>query len=69
MTTLHSLQYSLGRIGRSGAHWSAGWWHIVWLGALILVLAMSPSSYHRNNRAKLATHIVLEPHRTCRGLR
>lgn len=59
MTTLHSLQYSLGRIGRSGVHWSAGWWHIVWLGALILVLAMSPSSYHRKNRAKLARHIVL----------
>ncbi|MBL0122395.1 MAG: ABC transporter permease [Betaproteobacteria bacterium] len=59
MTTLPSLQDRVGQIGRSGARWSASWWHVVWVGALILVLALSPSTYRRGNRALLARHVVL----------
>lgn len=59
MSTLQSLQDTLGRAGRSGAVWSVGWWHVVKVGALILVLALSPSTYTRANRAALARHVVL----------
>lgn len=59
MSTLQSLQDTLGRAGRSGAHWSVGWWHVVKVGALILVLALSPSTYTSANRAALARHVYL----------
>jgi len=66
-STLHSLQDALGAIGRSGARslvgsslgWSLSWWHVVKVGALILVLAMSPSTYDRSNRAALARQLYL----------
>ena len=61
--SLRSLQDSLGEIGRSGVRrsmgWSVSWWHVVRVGALILVLALSPSTYSRANRAALARHIVV----------
>jgi phospholipid/cholesterol/gamma-HCH transport system permease protein len=59
MSTLRSLQEGLGRAGRSGAHWSVGWWHVVKLGAMIFVLALSPSTYDRANRAALARNVVM----------
>jgi phospholipid/cholesterol/gamma-HCH transport system permease protein len=33
------------------------WWRLVNLGAVILVLALSPSSYRRDNRLQLVWHI------------
>ena len=59
MSTLRTLQDSLGDFGRSGAQWSVSWWHVVKVGALILVLALSPSTYDRANRSALARHVVL----------
>ena len=63
MASLRDLHDSLGDLGRSGVRWSLGfsvsWWHVVYLGALVLVLALSPSTYSRANRAALARHIVL----------
>ena len=48
-------------VGRSWrltiTRWLAGWWRIVHLGALLLVLALSPSSYREPMRAKLARHL------------
>ena len=62
-STLRSLQSSLGEIGRGGVRsslgWSVSWWHVVKVGALILVLALSPSTWGRSNRAALARHIYL----------
>jgi phospholipid/cholesterol/gamma-HCH transport system permease protein len=62
-SSLRSLQDSLGQIGRSGLRsslgWSVSWWHVVRVGALILVLALSPSTYSRANRAALARHLYL----------
>ncbi|AEG94572.1 candidate membrane protein [Ramlibacter tataouinensis TTB310] len=41
--------------------WLAGWGRIVWLGAVLLVLALSPSSYGRPRmRAALARHLYLD---------
>ncbi|MEP7098959.1 MAG: ABC transporter permease [Burkholderiales bacterium] len=62
-STLRSLQDGLGEIGRSGLRssigWSVSWWHVVKVGALILVLALSPSTYDRSNRAALARQLWL----------
>ncbi|MBC8055044.1 MAG: ABC transporter permease [Rhizobiales bacterium] len=62
-STLRSLQAGLGAIGRSGfassVGWSVSWWHVVKVGALILVLALSPSTYDRSNRSALARHLYL----------
>jgi phospholipid/cholesterol/gamma-HCH transport system permease protein len=38
-------------------HWLTEWWRLVNLGAVILVLALSPSSYRRDNRPQLIWHI------------
>jgi phospholipid/cholesterol/gamma-HCH transport system permease protein len=59
MITLHSLQERLGATGRSGAGWLASWWHVARMAAIIVVLALSPSTYHRANRAVLARYLVL----------
>lgn len=63
MTTLHALQESLGQFGRSGVRSSVGWWVSWWrvarVGALIMVLALSPSTYQRANRGVLARHLVV----------
>ena len=45
--------------GRAGARWSVGWWQVLHTGALIGVLALSPSSYERANRLALARHLYL----------
>ena len=43
--------------GRATVTWFAGWWRIIHFGALILVLALSPSSYAKSNRSSLARHV------------
>jgi phospholipid/cholesterol/gamma-HCH transport system permease protein len=43
------------------ARWLAGWWKIVEFGAIVLVLAMSPSSYRGGGVGRvLARHIYLD---------
>ncbi len=58
-----SLQDSLGEIGRSSLRsslgWSVTWWHVVKVGALLGVLALSPSTYDAANRRALARHVWL----------
>jgi phospholipid/cholesterol/gamma-HCH transport system permease protein len=49
-----------GRLGRAVVHWLAGWWRIVHFGTLIGVLALSPSSYTRENRAAISRDLVLD---------
>ncbi len=39
--------------------WLAGWWRVLYLGAQIMVLAVSPSSYGPAYRVLLARHVVL----------
>jgi phospholipid/cholesterol/gamma-HCH transport system permease protein len=63
-STLRLLQDGLGDLGRSGLRssigWSVSWWHVVKVGALIMVLALSPSTYDRANRRALAHHVYLD---------
>ena len=59
MIRMRSWQGVLDDVGRTSASWSASWWHVVRLGAMMLVLALSPSSYRRDNRLALARHVYL----------
>lgn len=49
----------IDRANQTAQQWLAAWWRLVHLGALILVLTLSPSSYSRDNRSVLARHIYL----------
>src|SRR4029450_9474446 len=59
MTSLLSSHGPLPDAGRATLAWFAGWWRIIHFGALIFVLALSPSSYARSGRSALARHIYL----------
>jgi phospholipid/cholesterol/gamma-HCH transport system permease protein len=59
MKLLSYLQSLLRDLGRSTWRWAANWWRIVHLGAVILVLAVSPSSYRREHWPLLARQLYL----------
>lgn len=40
--------------------WLAGWWRIIFFGATILVLALSPSSYRRETRHAVMRHVYVD---------
>jgi phospholipid/cholesterol/gamma-HCH transport system permease protein len=40
--------------------WLAGWWQIVYFGAALLVLAISPASYTRETRGALMRHLYVD---------
>ncbi len=44
---------------RAVTGWFAGWWRVIHLGAVLLVLALSPSSYAARHRRALARQVVL----------
>ncbi len=60
MTPTLSRPGALGELGRSLVRWLAGWWRLIHLGAQMLVLALSPSTYGRANRAALARNVYLD---------
>ncbi|MEI8169602.1 MAG: ABC transporter permease [Rhodoferax sp.] len=43
--------------GRAVLRGAKSWWHLVHFGAIVMVLALSPSTYNRANRATTAKHI------------
>ena len=47
----------LARSNRNAKHWLAQWWRLVHLGAVLLLLALSPSSYKRVDRLVLVRHL------------
>lgn len=49
-----------GRIANTMRRWAVAWWRIIYLGAVVLVLMLSPSSYNRVTRWRLARHMYLE---------
>lgn len=56
-TPLSSLQATWRDLGQAALRWLAGWWRIIQLGAEVLVLLLSPSSYRAASRARLMHHI------------
>jgi phospholipid/cholesterol/gamma-HCH transport system permease protein len=59
MTAIPSSPGALAKMGSATLRWLAGWWRIVHLGAVILVLLLSPSSYGRGQRSAMARHVYL----------
>lgn len=59
MPHIDSLLGRLTQTGQTAQHWLIEWWRLVHLGAVLLVLALSPSSYSRESRAVLARHIYI----------
>ncbi|NMM07201.1 ABC transporter permease [Polaromonas sp.] len=59
MTYRDSLQSRLTQTGEAAQHWLVEWWRLIQLGAMILVLTLSPSSYSRESRLVLARHIYV----------
>ncbi|MDB5743683.1 MAG: ABC-type transport system ipermease component [Polaromonas sp.] len=57
MLTTGPWHSRLTRTGRAALLWLAEWWQLLHLGAVILVLSFSPSSYSRKNRVVLSRHI------------
>ena len=47
----------LTRTNQSAQHWLVQWWKLLHLGAVLLLLALSPSSYKRADRLALARHV------------
>lgn len=43
--------------GRAFLRGLKSWWHLVHFGAIVMVMALSPSTYNRANRATTAQHI------------
>jgi hypothetical protein len=52
---LQTLSHTPGAL-----RWLTGWWRIIFFGASMLVLAMSPSSYQRDTRQALMRHIYVD---------
>ena len=52
-----TLRNLLTRTNHSAKHWLVQWWKLAHLGAMLLLLALSPSSYKRADRLVLARHL------------
>lgn len=46
-------------LAERGWHWMRVWWDILHFAAVMLVLALSPSSYHKTNRLRFAEHLYV----------
>ncbi len=57
MERINSTYHTLADLGRAAVMWVIGWGRIIHLGAMIMVLALSPSSYSSSSRRVLAHHI------------
>ena len=60
MSTGYSLIRWLLATGQRVRQWLHGWWMMLFIGAQLAVLALSPSSYDAANRRALARHIYLD---------
>jgi phospholipid/cholesterol/gamma-HCH transport system permease protein len=58
--TSTSWQDRAGTLGSAPLRWIAGWGRIVFFGASLLVLAMSPASYSAGTRRALLHHIYVD---------
>ncbi len=58
MSATAPMQRTLAELARAARRWLAGWWGIVRLGAQLLEMALSPSTYSGENWRALAYHIV-----------
>jgi phospholipid/cholesterol/gamma-HCH transport system permease protein len=59
MATHASVLPPLQRLHRATMAWLTSWWRLFQFAGLLLLRAVSPSSYRRDNRNALANHLVL----------
>lgn len=59
MRPVTPLQGYLGELGRSARRWLTVSWLMLYKGALVLALALSPSSYNRRRQVAVARHVYL----------
>ena len=57
MTLIAPWRVLLARTNRSAQHLLGQWWKLLHLGAVLLLLTLSPSSYKRTDRLVLARHL------------
>ncbi len=61
MMPVQSIYRTMDQTGRAPLRWISGWWRILHFGAVILVLAMTPSSYRRRDtRHAMARHLYVD---------
>ena len=60
MNVLHAALHPPARLAFNARRWSLAWARILYLGAVVLVLMLSPSSYSRATRGRLARHMYLD---------
>lgn len=57
MTWGFSLYRWLLALGHGALRWLAGWWQVIFVGAQLMVLAFSPSSYRQGGRGAVLRHL------------
>jgi phospholipid/cholesterol/gamma-HCH transport system permease protein len=60
MTVLIRSADTALHVGSAPLRWLRGWWRIVFFGACLLVLAMTPSSWSRRTRGALLSHMYAD---------
>ncbi len=60
MTGLSAGSHTVRRAGLAPLRWLTGWWRIIFFGASLLVLAVSPASWRADNRHALMRHLYLD---------
>ncbi|MBI2772833.1 MAG: ABC transporter permease [Burkholderiales bacterium] len=60
MTPLPPWYHALEHTGTAPLRWAAGWWRILYFGAMVMVLGLSPSSYGAGNRGAVARHLYMD---------
>jgi phospholipid/cholesterol/gamma-HCH transport system permease protein len=59
MTRFPPIPESPSRWAREWAEWVRGWWQIIHVGAQILVLVVSPSSYRQSQRGVISKYMYM----------
>ncbi len=57
MRSMDSWRSLLVRTNGNVRYWLVQWWQLIYLAAVLLLLVLSPSSYHLANRLVLARHL------------
>ncbi|MEG2630021.1 MAG: ABC transporter permease, partial [Comamonas sp.] len=60
MSLSHSTLDIAARIWDGACETASAWWRSVYLGAVILVLLLSPSSYRGQSRARMAYQLYVQ---------
>ena len=60
MSSTGTWSQAIASIGGVPMRWLAGWWRIVEFGAIVLVQALSPSTYRTGIGPALARHVYLD---------